>query len=193
VVYDDDYRDLVKQVQGAVEDLLDASTPDSWLSLRAGYAEMRKALAADETRRNLAEVRDELKDIRAEEERRKRTHEQHQEQRRRERAERRDVWRRTPKTRRENLVLNALRDDRLTHREVADRVDADLREGVEGERLVYESYTRLVVMRLFKEGQLEREPDEACKKLRYRYFRKRRLEGPIVDLERVYHENGGEH
>jgi hypothetical protein len=53
----------------------------------------------------------------------------------------------------------------------------------------YETDVRSIVTRLFKSGELDRRGERWRKGtlLRYRYFR-RRLEGAITDLDRVFRE-----
>jgi hypothetical protein len=105
------------------------------------------------------------------------------------RQEARDVWGQLSSERREALLLNALADNRLTIRELASGMATELgyapddRAGALGEY-----YTRPLVRRLFRDGQLERVAEEFKGKTRYRYLRKRALEGPIVELERAYHD-----
>jgi hypothetical protein len=58
------------------------------------------------------------------------------------------------------------------------------------ERLIHEPDIRGVVNRLFKTRELDRKAEPRVpggKAIRYRYFR-RKLAGPIADLERVFHE-----
>jgi hypothetical protein len=61
--------------------------------------------------------------------------------------------------------------------------------GTYAPRAVYGNELRALVMRLFRDGQLKREAETFNKThTRYRYFRRRGLEGPIVDLEQAYHD-----
>ena len=87
--------------------------------------------------------------------------------------ERRDVWRRMPTPRRESLLFTALGDERLTIREIALRMNAQLGYAAE-DRVVPEYETRPLVGRLFRKGHVEREPETFNKtRTRYRYFRNR--------------------
>jgi acetylornithine deacetylase len=67
--------------------------------------------------------------------------------------------------------------------------------GVENGRTVAhtidESSIRSTVMRMYHHRELDRRGEPFKGKLRYRYFR-RGLEGPIVDLERAFHEPTGD-
>jgi hypothetical protein len=98
---------------------------------------------------------------------------------RRERA-----WDAIPTAERDRLVLEHLGDDRLTIRELHRRMEAALPDCC-----LYEPYVRSLVMRLFRERELDRVGERYRKgdSIRYRYF-KRPLEGPIADLERAFHE-----
>ena len=94
-----------------------------------------------------------------------------------------------PTPRRESLLFTALGDERLTIREIALRMNAQLGYAAE-DRVVPEYETRPLVRRLFRKGHVEREPETFNKtRTRYRYFRNRGLVGPIVDLERAYHDD----
>lgn len=167
VTFSDDYRELLEDAHNALRALLDASAPESWMGLRAGYGELRRALRRD--------VADREREERLEEQR-----------------NREDGWKRTPAARQESLVLDLLGDDRLTFREMTARLNVEL-VGAYEKPVAYESHVRRLVMRMHRAGQLEGESDDSFRgKLRYRYFRKRPLEGPIADLERAYLDNGDE-
>lgn len=85
-----------------------------------------------------------------------------------------DVWKRTPTERRESLLLQVLGSERLLIRELMLRVNTELL-GAEGKgpygkhRAVYESNIRSLVMRMLRDGQLERTPETLRNKTRYRY------------------------
>jgi hypothetical protein len=98
--------------------------------------------------------------------------------------------------RRESLLFQVLGDERLILRELTSRLNAELGtpdhepySALVAEP-VYQGNVRSLVMRMFHAGQLERVAESFKNKTRYRYFRKRGLDGPIVDLERAYHEGG---
>ena len=101
---------------------------------------------------------------------------------------RRRVWKETPEDRRETLVLQALGNEQLTIREVMARVNFELGATDDGSRFVCEGDVRRVVMRMFDGGQLERAKEVFRNKPRFRYFRITRLDGPIAELERAYHD-----
>jgi hypothetical protein len=197
--YDDDYRELIVQAQDAVCDLLRASTPDSWMDLRGGYREMRTALAADAALHALEETRQARHDARRE---REETEQERRVKWEREREEWREwerVWRNMPRSRRESLVFDVLGDESLIIREIADRVNDELarlnrehglKQPTGSGRIMYEDGIRPTVMRMLNAGQLERSPETFRKtRTRYRFTRKRGLDGPIVDLERAYHDD----
>jgi hypothetical protein len=104
-----------------------------------------------------------------------------------ERAER-QVWLRTPRERRETLLLHALGDERLTRGEIAERINQELR-ATDRSAAVYVDDIRPLALRMVREGQLDRISELFQGKPRYRYSHKRRLEGPIVELERAYHDD----
>jgi hypothetical protein len=100
--------------------------------------------------------------------------------------ERRDVWAGTPRERRESLLFQVLGDERLILRELTSRMNAELGTPDHGPHsAVYQGHVRSLVMRMFHAGQLERAGETFKNKPRWRYFRKRGLDGPIVDLERA--------
>ncbi|MDQ6779175.1 MAG: hypothetical protein M3071_23795, partial [Actinomycetota bacterium] len=96
-----------------------------------------------------------------------------------------------PPARREGLLLQVLGDERLVIRELTDRLNAELRFPSSENRwyAVYQSHVRSLLMRMVREGQLERTPEMFKNKVRYRYSRKLPLEGPIVGLERTYQDD----
>ncbi len=91
----------------------------------------------------------------------------------------RDYWMRTPNERREAYAFQLLGDARLTIAEITDLFQAEL----EPDAKPYETDIRSLVTKMFKAGQLEREGEEWRSRIRYRYFRKCTLEGPIADLQ----------
>lgn len=108
-----------------------------------------------------------------------------------------EAWRRVRRDERERLVSKVLGEGRLLIRELTERINAALgypestdEDGYRSARAVYESEIRNLVVRLVRDGQLEREPEPFEGKIRYRYSRKRGLDGPIADLERAYRDDG---
>lgn len=107
-----------------------------------------------------------------------------------------EAWRRVPRDERGRLVFEVLADERLLIREITERVNTALgypdrdEDGWRSVRAVFESEIRNLVTRLVRDGELEREPEPFNKThMRYRYSRKRRLEGPIADLDRAYSDD----
>jgi hypothetical protein len=45
---DEEYRDLVDAAERALYDLLVASNPDSWMTLRSGYGELKREMLRQE-------------------------------------------------------------------------------------------------------------------------------------------------
>jgi hypothetical protein len=82
----------------------------------------------------------------------------------------------------------ALGNEQLTIREVMARVNFELGATDDGSRFVCEGDVRRVVMRMFDGGQLELAKEVFRNKPRFRYFRITRLDGPIAELERAYHD-----
>lgn len=103
----------------------------------------------------------------------------------------RAAWRSVPKPQRECLLLNVLGDDNLTLRELAKRLDTKVRTPECGDELiVYGDNIRPLVVCLVQAGELERAAEVFRNKPRYRYSRRRALEGPIIDLERAFNDLG---
>jgi hypothetical protein len=180
--YDEDYRELIEGARDAAYELLVVSTPDSLMGLRREYTELRRLLERDDQKRQEEQGRqaaDEQKDHRRE---------------LAEIRERRNVWAQIPRERRESLLFQVLGDERLILRELTSRLNAELGTPDRKSSSVDDGNVRSLVMRMFHAGQLERAEETFKNKPRYRYFRKRGLDGPIVDLERAYHhdDEGGE-
>lgn len=172
--YDDEYRGLIEDVRDAIDKLLRESTSDSLLRLRAEYGGLCQMLEHDDRERTKA-VGDRQRN--------------EQTARLEERRKLERIWDEASVARRESLLFDALRDERLTLRETTARLNVVLK-APDRCSIVYQPSVRSLVMRLFREGQLERVAETFKGKPRFRYFRKRALEGPIVDLERAYHEEG---
>lgn len=82
---------------------------------------------------------------------------------------------------REQHVLTAIGEKQLTIAETMDAIRVVHEEGF----FVGESGVRSVVTRLFKSHDLDRTGEEYRGRVRYRYFRRIGLEGPIADLQRT--------
>lgn len=109
---------------------------------------------------------------------------------REQRAEAEDAWNRLARERREVLLLQALGDERLIIRELVERMNAELgfpqQKGEYRIRALYGPEVTGLVRRMWRQGQLEREAETFnVNHTRYRYSRRRGLEGPIADLERA--------
>jgi hypothetical protein len=105
-----------------------------------------------------------------------------------------EVWRQTPRERRETLLFQVLGDEALILRELTERMNGELGfpqpPGTRAPRAVYDGSVRSLVQRMLRDGQLERESETFNKThMRYRYFRRRGLEGPIAGLERAYRDD----
>jgi hypothetical protein len=105
----------------------------------------------------------------------------------------RDAWTRIPVAARESLLLRVLGDERLIIPDLTSRVNAELGypSGPEAAPAVCVGDVRHLVTRMHRAGHLERVAEPAPgANIRHRYFCKRTLDGPIVDLERAYQEGG---
>jgi hypothetical protein len=102
-------------------------------------------------------------------------------------------WHRRTREDRDALVVRALGRDRLTIRELMDRVNVALGSPTreEGWSTVDYGNTANIVKRLLREGRLQREREMFNKThTRYRYFQRQALHGPIADLDRAYSDEG---
>jgi hypothetical protein len=166
----DEYRELIDAAERAVYDLLVASTPESWLSLRTGYGELKREVLRHEGTSDRGRA-------------------EHIERQRRLRESIHERWNRLTTEARENLLLHVLADDRLLIREMVERLNDELVPEDVTWRAVYESSVRGLAARLVRNGQLERAAESWRGKVRYRYFRRRGLSGPIADLDRAFHDD----
>lgn len=111
------------------------------------------------------------------------------------------TWSDLPIPAREHLVYGVLDGKKLTIRGITENLNALLpeqpkRRNCRGEvytpAAVWDSQVRSIVSRMFKEGQLAREPEIFQKtKTRYRYFLPP-LEGTIAELERALADSQSE-
>lgn len=162
-----EYIELCKTAKDAIRDVIKASEPGSGWKLHVAYNDLKavieksKGKGADEPR--LPESRDE--EVNAE---------------RNLRWEHEKAWNATRGERRQRLILEALRSDRLTLREIAERLN-----GQHADRFgrVYDSMLRGEVYKMLAAGELEREREDFKNKPRFRYFRKPGLTGPIAELD----------
>jgi len=161
----DDYRALAKEARDAVRDVIKASEPGTGMVLHSAYTCL-KHMSEPEPETTVSTQSEEHK------ERWQRHHEQ------------RARWRKLSMPERNRLTLELLGGDELTVREVMDRLRGEL-----GESAVGDGDTRGVLKRLLDAEEVHRKLEaNACGRTRYRYFRNTHLAGPIVDLERTFHE-----
>lgn len=92
-------------------------------------------------------------------------------------------WERQPRHIRHRLVLEALGERALTARQVAERIEREHPEGA-----LYANQMTYVLKQLLEAGEVQREPEQFQKKLRYRWSRKTDLTGPIAGLQRQLDE-----
>jgi hypothetical protein len=101
--------------------------------------------------------------------------------------ERQSEWRRLDLATRHRLILGVLGDRQLTIREICEGLNA-LRD----DWTVYLSHVQATVTRLHARGDLARVPSRANGRRAHRYFHASTLTGPIVDLDRAFHETDGD-
>ena len=189
----EDFLELIAAAQDAIDALLVESRQDAWIDLRAGLRELGQAVRDNERRGELLRVQEELEKLREEQKNATRRRESVS-QRRIDLDDAEAAWKRMPRERRETLVLHVLGDDRLVIREITGRMNAELgypqSEGESRVRALYGSEVTNLVKRLWREGQLEREAETfKVNHTRYRYSRRRGLDGPIADLERAFRDD----
>lgn len=169
----DDYRALAKEARDALRDVIKASEPGTGMVLHSAYTCLKHMLEPEpETT------------VSTESDAHKEWWRRHHEQRAR--------WTKLSMPERNRLTLELLGEDRLTVREVMDRLRGEL-----GESAVSDVDARGVLKRLLDAEEVHRKLDpNSGGTVRYRYFRNTQLLGPIVDLERTFHEQdeqeGGE-
>jgi hypothetical protein len=174
VAENDEYRELIAAAERALYDLLEASTPESWLALRPGYGELKREVLRQAGATYSA------------------TRAGHIERQRRGRDEIHDRWSALGGDAREELLFQVLGDDRLLIREIVERLNDVLVPEDVTWRAVYENAVRGLTVRLVRDGRLERIAEPWRGRVRYRYFRRRGLSGPIADLERAFHDEPDE-
>jgi hypothetical protein len=86
---------------------------------------------------------------------------------------------------REHQILDVLAEHRLTLRELAEH----MRELHPDLKMDHSSVIS-IANRLLKAGELDRQPEHYNRgpRIRYRYFRRVQLDGPIADLDRAFRE-----
>jgi hypothetical protein len=182
---DDEYHDLQIAARDALYALLKETEPGTGIYLHQAYGNLRGDVERWEQ---------------AQEERRQKEARRRQQEKYAERDRRGAILMGLPRAGRERFVLELLGEDRLTLRELTERVQVRVCEqvGCEGdpriEAGVYEQDVRRTVMRMWRARELDRTPEPirpGGKPIRYRYFR-RGLEGPIAELERAFHGGEGE-
>lgn len=100
-------------------------------------------------------------------------------------------WRQTPQAGRETLVLEAMRQDQLTAKEIAGRVTEALGAREHGDP-IYADHVRPLLNDLAAQGRVDRTVDAERGRPVYVYTRSSRLQGPIADLERAFHDEAHE-
>jgi hypothetical protein len=171
VAENDEQRELIEAAERALYELLVASPPESWLALRPGYGELKRAVLRHERASHSV------------------TRAGHMERERRGREEIHDRWSALTGDAREELLFHVLGDDRLLVREIVERLNNVLVPEEVTWRAVYENAVRGLTGRLVRSGRLERVAEPWRGRVRYRYFRRRGLSGPIADLERAFHDD----
>lgn len=161
-MYSDEYLRLVEDAQDSLYALLRASEPGTNLTLHHAYNELKRTLKAAGEQKLHLEQKHLLHEYRT--------------ARRREK----EAWERITVPAREHLALELIGDERVTITGLTERMEERLPECG-----VHRGYVEDIVRELFKRGDLDR---DGLPQRGYRYFRRQRLEGPIADLERSFHE-----
>lgn len=183
--FPDDYRALIEDARDAVCELLTASTPESWIGLRTSYGFMLSELRDDDRQR----AREQQNARPSTPARSARVSEVDAAF-----AQLDQCWKPLTHERRVSLVLDVLGDDALTVREITGRISERFRTPECGSRrIVYETYARPLLRKMFLTGQIDRHAETrgkpGSKATRYRYSARRQLDGPIADLERAFHQD----
>ncbi len=189
---EDEFRERIQHAEDAILELLEMSTPESWIDLRGGLAEIKRNRAlGDLARRHDDQKRKREEAARAREEEkaagdgwRKARDEDLAELHRREAH-----WRASPIERREAILLEALGDEGRTRREIADKMNELVGGNVGIHPVLRPSSLQTLLPRMLDSGQLVREKEVFQNKPRWRYFRARGLDGPIADLDRAYRDD----
>lgn len=165
---DDDYRALAKEARDALRNVIMATEPGTGMVLHSAYTCLKR-MVEYEPETIVSTESEERKECW------RRRHEQ------------RAQWTKLSMLERNRLTLELLGEDQLTVREVMDRLRGEL-----GEAAVGDVDARGVLKRLLDAEEVHRKLDpNSGGTVRYRYFRNTHLSGPIVDLERTFHEQEG--
>ncbi|HEX2161683.1 MAG TPA: hypothetical protein VHF88_07665 [Thermoleophilaceae bacterium] len=155
----DEYLELCHNAKDALSDLLDETDHDLGTCERTAYKSLKRYIARHEAEADEPEDDDGWAVERA----------------------RRKAWDRWPMERKRAVVLELLGDKRLTGKELAQR----FRQAVAADFDVYEDQVLYIVKKMLG-ADLDRELEQWGSRGRYRYFRKRGLEGPIAELQRQF-------
>lgn len=160
----EEYAELRETARLALYELLMKTDPGSGQTLRSAYNELKWALER-ERKTKVAEAPDPQKEEREREEARE------------------DAWKGMDWPARERLLLETLRDESLTKREIRTRINAE-----HDDLHVYESNITGLLKRMVERRELDQIAEQWKNRLRYRYRRRADLDGPIADLERALGE-----
>jgi hypothetical protein len=171
---DDEYLAAAREAKEALHDFLMECEPDTGAALRVAYGELRRIVES-----NGADVPSHTESEAQERER--------QEERRR-KNKRYAAWQNeVSPEQREAYVFRFLGTERLSLGELTARMNEELKPEIH----VFKNRLSQLLKAMIADGQLERERDDRYpNQLRYRYFRKSTLEGPIADLQSQF--DGGE-
>lgn len=161
----EEYIEACREAKDALYDLLMMTEPDTGQKLRVAYSELKGKIHEHEGEDpEVAREKDEEQ---------------------RAKYERRNAWRRTSMERRDAYVFQYLGDERHTIGELAEHIKQALHVDFD----IYENMVRAHVTRMFKEGKIQREGEKWHSRVRYRYYRPRKLEGPIADLQKQFEQD----
>lgn len=167
-----EYTEACRVAKEALYDVLMATEPDTGGRLRVAYTQLKRLSGTGEAGHG-RETRE-----REEREREERLQEH----------KRRTGWKRISMDRREAFAFQLLGDDRLTIADLTKRFRTEFGTDI----AIHETHIRGLVARMLEAGHLARKGEAWQGRVRYRYFRKRELEGPIVELEAMLQAHGDE-
>jgi hypothetical protein len=185
--HDDDYLDYLRLLEDAkysLGELLRASEPGTAPSLHAAYNVLKRSIARHEASARTTEPVVAEANLGAALARVGSAFRESEEMRRR--SELGDRWRLMKLDDRHRTILSVLGERKLTTREIV----AALNDTAEWEFYNNDSVVVCTVRRLWQRGDLDRAAEEWRGKIRYRYFHRTELDGPIADLARAFEDEG---
>jgi hypothetical protein len=166
---DEEWLDQLKEALDALEKVIKSSKPGTGWSLHKAYTAIERGIERVVGEAESPPVDEQQEDL--------------------EYWQMRETWKQMPLYQRERRLLEVLADNRLTIRELRERLNE--RCGPDSLSLD-ESQARSLVYSMFKSGELDRCGERFARtRTRYRYFRRTDLTGPIAELDRAFEQEGG--